>query len=318
MHKPFEFEIEGNVFRMERISKSELNALTDLFNKARDRKLKYSFFEKKYDTAWTGKSNIAIVIKDQKNSIIGHLGVLPQFVQIGKNKILAGQISDAVLDPVLRGQNVFEKLISELASLSKDEGLAFLFVSPSPQAVKGFELDNWKEVNHLKIYVIPVKAIPLNKAFNKLSWFKAYHAFIQLVLPLISKKTKKFTNPNFDIEKNGLDISREYILHKNYTNNYLVKKGKFTFWFKIEDGLEIGNIEFFPESEFPEFLKTLKSFAGFLGCHQVKIVTTEGTFQDKIFSGQQLIEGNKIYFKALNDEPEFGDILINGSDLNTF
>jgi hypothetical protein len=99
-------------FYLQRISKNEIDQLTDLFNQSRNRYLKYSFFRKKYDTAWTGIQNVAIIISDEEGDrIYGHLGVLPVPMQIEGKTVMSGQISDAVLDPILRGKNVFELII---------------------------------------------------------------------------------------------------------------------------------------------------------------------------------------------------------------
>ncbi|MES2799091.1 MAG: GNAT family N-acetyltransferase [Bacteroidota bacterium] len=302
----------------ERITKSEIDDLTLLFNEARNRKISHSFFQKKYNTAWTGKENIAIVIKDQKGSIIGHLGVLPMYVTINNRVLLAGQISDAVLDPILRGKNVFEQLIIEVSELARKEGLAYLFVSPSPQAVKGFELANWKEVNHFRTYKIKVNTFPLNKIANKFSLSFAYRPFIRLMLSLSTKSDHNFNNSIFDSKTNSVSTSVDYVKHKNYTTNYLVRKNGFTFWFKIEDGIEIGNVSYFPPEKQNSFEKTIVHLAKLLGCHEVKVVTTRKTFLDTTFSNFPFIDGNKIFIKTFDIDEEFDSIVYNGSDFNTF
>lgn len=305
-------------FHISRISKCQMGSLTDLFNTARNRKLPYSFFQKKYDTAWAGLENIAIVILDDQEKVIAHLGVLPTPIILDGKKYMSGQISDAVLDPILRGKKVFDLIIKELESLAKTEGIDFLWVAPSPQAIKGFESNNWLERNYLKSYSIPVRTIPLNKIANKFHLDKLYRFYIRLGTYIFTKKKKSLLNPNISDDCGGVEISEIYVSHKNYTYNYITKRNGFTFWFKIEDGMEIGNIEYFPSDEQIEFERTIIPLAQILGCHQIKIITTKDTFQDRSFTNYPVVNGNKIYFKELNVSIDFTKIRFNGSDLNTF
>ena len=160
-------EIDNLCYSISQITKDQIDQLTDLFNKARSRKLEYSFFQNKYNTIWTGIENVAIVILDSANKVVGHLGVLPTPILLKGERIMSGQISDAVLDSKLRGKNIFNLIIQELEQLSKSLGIEFLWVAPSPQAIKGFVVNKWELTNQIITYSMPVKTIPLNKISNK-------------------------------------------------------------------------------------------------------------------------------------------------------
>jgi hypothetical protein len=300
------------------IKKIHLNKFTDLFNEARLRKLNYSFFHKKYDTAWTGLQNIAIITLDENEKVLAHLGVLPSPMIIGGKKYMSGQISDAVLDPILRGKKVFDLIIKELETLSKENGIDFLWVSPSPQAIRGFETNKWQENNIIKIYSVNLRTLPLNKFSNKFGLSKIYRSYIKLILFLWVKREKSSVNSSITKESGGVEISEKYVAHKNYTHNYLVNLKGFKFWFKIEDGMEIGAMEIFPLEKKHDFEKAVVSLAKILGCHQIKFSTTNGTFQDQIFKNYSLFLGNKIFLKKLNKTIDLSKVLFNGSDFNTF
>jgi hypothetical protein len=313
------FSIEERNFFLRRLFLDELDHLTNLFNNARNRKLNYTFFKKKYDTQWTGLENVAIVVLDEQNRVVGHLGVLPTPILINGQHYLSGQISDAVLDHKLRGKNVFEEIIKELEKLSASTGISFLWVAPSPQAIKGFNVNQWTEMNYLKTYTFKVKTLPLNKISNKFNLGKIYLIYVRFVLFLLGAKRHSFENPNFSMNQSGVAITPEYIKHKNYTENYLSQLGKFTCWFKIEDGLEIGNVEHFSLDQKNHFFKKMSFVSRCLGCHQYKIVTTSGTFLDALCNEEHPLTGNKIFVKNLTNEPiMFDHLRFNGSDLNTF
>lgn len=308
-----------NLF-VKRISKNEIDQLTDLFNRSRNRNLKYSFFRKKYDTAWTGIENVAIIITDETGDrIYGHLGVLPVPMQIKGKQIMSGQISDAVLDPILRGKNIFEIIIAELEELSKVVGVEFLWVSPSPQAVRGFEKRDWIKTNQLLTTKISVRrVIPFNKVANKFRLTQLYHLYIRFVLRLISKPIKQIENPNFQLKQDGVITSKEYISHKNFTSNYLIRKKGFTFWFKIGDGIELGCVSYFEPNRKKDFQKTISTLARILGCHQVHLMTFDNTFLKIVFKDHKWSTGNSLYFKSLGELTKFDQISLNYSDLNTF
>lgn len=311
---------DNGEYLLKRISKNEIDQLTDLFNRSRNRNLKYSFFRKKYDTAWTGIENVAIIITDETGDrIYGHLGVLPIPMQIEGKEVMSGQISDAVLDPILRGKNIFEIIIAELEELSKVVGVEFLWVSPSPQAVRGFEKRDWIKTNQLITTQISVKnVIPLNKICNKFRLNRLYQSYIKFVLSIVSVRTHQMQNPNLKLGKSGITISKEFVEHKNYTSNFLITKNDFTIWFKISDGIEIGCVSFFENHKLKSFIKTICSLARILGCHQISIMTFEDTFLKKLLSDVQWKGGNSIYFKSLGEFSEFERISLNYSDLNTF
>lgn len=310
--------ISGLELSFEQIKKSEIDALTDLFNQARNRKLPYSYFQNKYNTKWTGIENCAIVIKDKNKKIIGHLGVLPIPLRFKNQTYLSGQISDAVLDPVLRGKNVFEVLIQELEQLSTCLNIPFLWVSPSPQAVSGFDKRNWIETNNLVFHTLNVSSLPLNKIANKFGLHFIYKPYINIILRFFTRRKLEMENSNFIVQQGGVIVSKDYVKAKNYTLNYLVEKNGFTLWFKIGDGLEINNVAYFTSDKLDDFIKTCKQISNLLGCHQFKIITTENTFLDRVIKNSDRVIGNKIYFKGLSTSLQFDHILFNGSDFNTF
>jgi hypothetical protein len=162
------------------------------------------------------------------------------------------------------------------------------------------------------------KVLPLNKIANKFGLTKLYDAYIMTALRLVSTPTIHLENPNFPWEKDGIIISKEFISHKNFTSNYLVKKNGYTFWFKIGDGIELGCVSYFNESKRNELLKTISSLARTLGCHQVHIMTFEDAFLHSVFKEYNWSTGNNIFYKSLGKFSKFDQISLNYSDLNTF
>ncbi len=139
-----------------------------------------------------------------------------------------------------------------------------------------------------------------------------------MILRIFTKRKIEMENSNFKSNKGGVLISKSFVETKNYTLNYLIEKNGFTLWFKIGDGLEINNVEFFSPDKYNNFIKTCINLSKILGCHQVKFITSEKTFLDSILKHSNREVGNEIYFKSLSSSLEYNRILFNGSDFNTF
>lgn len=312
------FNVDNEEYHSVRIGKELIDSLTELFNKSRNRNISKHYFRNKYETAWTGKENIGILICNSQNEVLGHLGILPMEFQYNDRNYQVGQISDAVLDPRLRGKNVFEILINETEKLAAVENLDFLFVIPSPQAVNGFVLNEWKDTGQLLSFSKDIKALPLNKASNKFHLEGLYHFYIKCMLSFCSKKKNELKNPCFQNGKGGNIIGESYVKHKNYSKNYLIYYKGFTFWFKIEDGMEIGGVEFFEKEKLESFIRSITRLSKLLGSNKVKITTFKGTFLDDYFTDFERLEGNKLFFKPIMQTLNFNEIVLNGCDLNTF
>jgi GNAT superfamily N-acetyltransferase len=301
------------------MSKDRLNDFYELFC-LRGKNLSLDYFLKKYDTSWTGKEFIGIIVYDASGKAVGHLGTLPMFIDYKGKRHLCCQISDAIVHPEHHGKGLFALIIECVLEIAREENIEFLFVFPSPQAYNGFIKTGWVETDMLKTYCFTTPCLPFNKLVNKFNLLKTYNLFIKCILWLFAgTKKNSFYNSVIDEQTGGVVTDKDFILHKNYTYNYITRFKGFKIWWKIEDGLSVGDIERFDLNEVHRLQKALKSLCFLLGFHNYKITTTSNTYLDSVFSKLSTPkQGNKVFFYDLTSGIDFSNIKFSYSDLNTF
>jgi len=303
----------------ERMSKDKLQDFYKLF-KTRGKDISLTHFEKKYRTTWTGKEYLGVIAYDLKRNPVGHICILPTLIEKDGKEYISGQICDIVVHPSHKRKGVFEQLIIEGIEIAKEEGLCFLYVCPNVNADPIFKKWGWLNVDNYKIYTFKTKCFPINKIANKFHLLQFQDLYIKGMLWILSKHKKKaFKNSVIETGIGGMIRSQDYIKYKNYTYNYISVINGFKIWWKIDDGLSIGDIERFEPSQLPKLFKTIRFLCFILGFHNFKIVTTNNTFIDNLLKDLYPSEkGNNVYFWDISSGIDFSKIKFMQADLNTF
>ena len=302
----------------ERISKENLTDFYTLF-KTRGKNISLVHFEKKYDTKWVGKEYLGVIAYSDEKQPVGHICVLPTIVEHNSKEYISGQICDIVVHPNHRMKGVFEQLISKGIEIAKDNGLRFLFVSPNVNADLIFKKWSWFSNDNFKIYTFKTKCVPLNKFTNKYKLLPFHNLYIKAVLWLFGNKKTTFKNSVIENGIGGLIRSQDYSNYKKYTYNYITSINGFKIWWKIDDGLSVGDVERFDPSRLNALFKTLRFLCFIFGFHNFKIITTNNTYIDTLLKDTYSFEkGNNIYFYDISSGLDFSKIKFMQSDLNTF
>jgi len=306
-------------YTYERITKNTLIDFYKLF-KTRRKDFSFDFFEKKYNTKWLGKEYLGVLAFDIKRNAVGHICILPMKLQYNGKEYLCGQICDIVVHPEHKRKGIFEELIAKGKVIAKEEGIAFLFVSPNQNAQPIFNKWNWYSNHCFNVYTFNTKCFPLNKIANKYKLLKLHDLYIKIVLKLFADNKKTaFKNSVIENGIGGIIRGQEYVSHKNYTYNYITKIGGFKIWWKIDDGISIGDIERFDSINLERLFKRLRFLCLILGFHNFKIVANNNTFIDQLLKDKFPFEkGNNVYFWDISSGIDFLNIKFMQSDLNTF
>ena len=275
-------ETRDSEYFFERTSKEKLRDFYTLF-KTRGKTMSYEYFEKKYDTKWTGKEFVGVIVYDSNRNAVAHIGSIPTLVKYKDQVKIACQICDIVTHPDHQKKGLFSSALNYYLKVATEEKIDFLYVFPNGKADRGLEKNGWQLKGSLNNYTFKTSCIPLNKIANKFNLLKSYNLFIKLMLRFISKSgNNDFKNSVIDDEYGGLVKDNNYIFHKNYSFNYITIFKGFKIWWKIDDGFSIGDIERFDPTKLKKLFKTLKLLCLLLGFHNFKIITSNDTFMDKL------------------------------------
>jgi hypothetical protein len=298
-------EAKGMAYTLKRHDESVFRDLQYLFREANNVNIPISFFEKKYDTSFTGKKFIGYIAYDEKNRPAASYTVLPCFVRFGDARILAAQIVDVITHPAHRMKGLFVMTAQKTHELAKSEGIKYLVGFPNKNSYPGF-------VKHLgcihtedmQQYTIKTRALPLLKAAHKYGWLRVfYNAYFQLMLKIF-EKDQIVPNSVLDDGFAGIEHDSAFFSYKAFGKNHVLKAGRFSAWVKLEDGFIVGDIGRFNEDKFGDFSKAMRKLCFLFGVHQYTISSSPGAFIDRVFGkSQTAARGIAVIFLDL-DMPE--------------
>ncbi|MES2376527.1 MAG: GNAT family N-acetyltransferase [Bacteroidota bacterium] len=279
------------------------------------------FFSDKYNTAYTGAKYIGYLAYDPKHQPIAFYGVIPTLVWYNGKTILAAQSADTMTHPGYRNMGLFTDLANLTYALCKQVGIRFVFGFPNQNSLPGFvnKLD-WQITETLHLFKIPVKgSIPLEQIALKFSPFKAvYNHYINWVLKGNLTIQKGVRNSVFGGDYNGIFRDDEYLKYKSYSPTRVIEIDGTLFWIKLQNGLQIGDIENIGDN-FENVINKLKALARKLGLTQIQFQTSPQIRLDKLFAAHyQPIDSFKTGFKIIDDDINIETIKFTLADIDIF
>src|ERR1041385_7806354 len=118
-------------YEYKRHDESVFPHLQYLFREANKVDIPLTFFQKKYDTAWTGKKFIGYIAFADDGQPAASYAVLPCFIRQGAQKHLAAQIVDVITHPAHRLKGLFVETATRTHQLAKAEGIKYLLGFPN-------------------------------------------------------------------------------------------------------------------------------------------------------------------------------------------
>ena len=97
-------------YSIEQLSADNLNDLYRLFESVYGKKQQPGFFQKKYDSAYTGHSYTGYFAYAKDRTPVAFYGVISCFLQQGDKRILAAQSTDTMTHPGYRFKGMFIEL----------------------------------------------------------------------------------------------------------------------------------------------------------------------------------------------------------------
>jgi len=225
-------------YRFERINEKNIEDLVFLFQASKKSIYDSSYFKNKFDTSYTGKKFIGFLAYNLiTNEPSAFYGVYPVMLEYKTKFFLGAQSGDTITHPKHQKKGLFIELAKLTYELCLKEDIKLIFGFPNSNSSHGFYAKlGWKKDHVVNRYIINTKHQFFLRVFNKFF----YRFFIRLLLDLGSKKT---IGGSLDCNsKIVIRRDKEYYSYKTFTKNYFVKINNISIWFKIENGLHIGDI----------------------------------------------------------------------------
>ncbi|HJP63339.1 MAG TPA: GNAT family N-acetyltransferase [Mucilaginibacter sp.] len=287
-------------YTIERLGKSNLPDL-DLLHQAIYRKNHApDYYEKKYDTAYTGVQYIGYIAYDQNHMPIAFYGVTPCFIRYDNELHLAAQSADAMTHPRYQFKSLFVQLANMTFDLCRDEGIVLVFGFPNQSSLHAFLVKlKFHMTEMMDCYIIPVAFVPLERLAKKMAFTrKFYKDYEQRVLKPYLIDDAGVENSVIRDKFAGINRNAHYLNYKAYHPTQVIKIGNALLWVKVRNGLIIGDMKC-EVREFDSVMAELQELAFRLGVQRILFHTSHQTRLASLFA--ERYEGIPSYYVLFKD-----------------
>jgi len=295
------------------LSKDNVNDLALLYKEVYDAARPNGYYFNKYDTAYTGVENVGFIAYDKRNHPVAYYGVIPCFIQSGKEILLAAQSADTMTHPEHRNKGMFVNLSMMTFDLCRQLGIKLIFGFPNqnsyPAMIKRL---GWTETEKMSRFTIPTGKI-WNWLFLKIS--KEHHDEVLNKLVLCEPAMK-----NSVIEEGYIGVYRNeaYMRYKTYTNTYMINMNSASLWIKADDELTIGDI-ILKENNKKYFFEEIKALAKKIKLAKISFHVSGGcNLYDLFASNYKPIESFPVLFKDFGSGLQLNKIKFTFADIDIF
>lgn len=261
-------------YRLERFSVDKLDCLCYLYTAVYGKLPPKERFLKKYNTGFTVVSYTGFLAYDSDGLPVAFYAVIPCFIEYNGHLVLAAQSTDTMTHPGHRNKGLFVALAELTYNLCRKEGIRLVFGFPNQNSLPGFiNKLGWQQVGQMECFTMPVKAIPLEKIAAKLAPFQPlYKLYVKLVL--CKAQNGGIANSVLEESYAGVYRDEEFLAYKTYNETYSIKIGEVSVWFKIQNGLQVGDV-LGPLDNFDNVMKQLLQLTRKLGLGQLQFQVSE-------------------------------------------
>jgi hypothetical protein len=274
-------------YYIKRLDAARLKDLEVLYKAVYGSHLPKNYYQKKYDTAYTGASYVGFVAYNVDNTPAAYYGVLPCFMQYKDEIILTAQAVDAMTHPQHRYKRLFTKLASNTFDLCKQTGIRLVFGFPNQNSYHGLvHTLGWKISGNMERFTIPTTTFPLASLSQHFKWTKSiYDKYVNCVLHRYKLSQAGLPNSVITGEYGGVFRDEKYLQYKTYSNTQVLKIGNTKVWTRIKNQLMIGDIEM-ADDDLDNVIETLKKISKSLGAPAISFHTSIGTHLHTLFAKQ--------------------------------
>ena len=312
--------ITANGYHIERLGKDNLGDLDKLHRMLYSRHHAPDYFEKKYDTAYTGVMYVGYIAYNDRHDPIAFFGAIPCFIRHNQQLLLAAQAADAMTHPNYSFKGLFQYLATMTLELCRDEGIVLVFGFPTQNTLHGFLIKlKWQMTEMMDCYVIPVSMVPTELVMKKLSFTrKLYLRYQQRIIKNYLVEVDGVENSVLKDGFAGVNRNAHYLKYRGHRKNFVIRIGTSLLWVKIRNGLIIGDIDC-KAQEFDTMMEKLQKLAFKLGLHRILFHTSHQTQLAGLFAERfESVPSYYVMFKDLGSKIPLDQVKFTFADADPF
>ncbi len=205
-------------YQIEKLTKSNLSFMDELYTKVYRKKRSPLYYENKYKTDYIGAEAFGYFALFEGNAI-GFVGVIPVNLSITGKTIMGAQLVDAMIDIQHRHKGLFELLLKKILSTANTHLIKLLFVFPNQDS---FHLVvnklGFTHLHTMNSYLIKSKDSILKKITRKFWQFN------------FEKQHGLITNNLLELGYDGIIYEDCYLNYKKYNPNFIFENGNYAVW----------------------------------------------------------------------------------------
>jgi hypothetical protein len=305
-------------YYIERLTAGKLVDMARLHLAVYNKVMPLSFFEKKYDTAFTGVAYIGYIAYSMPGIPVAYYGVIPCFLQDHSRTILAAQSADTMTHPQYRFKGLFVELSNMAFELCWQENIRIVFGFPNQNSLHGaVNKLGWRMTHAMECFIIPVRSVPIERITrNRFLLHDLYELYKKKVL---KKYRSAFMVENSVIQEGYIGVCRDadFWAYKKYNVREVIQVGDTLVWVRINNGLVIGDMT--DCTDIDPVITGLQKLAAKLGLTQLQFHTSQGTgLHQHLVKKYNTVPSFPALFQDFNSGWELDRIKFNFGDIDIF
>lgn len=304
---------------VKRLNAENLTDVGRLYNAVYSKQITPGFFEKKYDTAFTGVKYAGFIAYSNQQPIAFY-ALIPCFIKYGEKIILSAQSADTMTHPDHRNKGLFVELALSTFQLCRDLNIRLLFGFPNQNSLPGFVNKlGWRVTDIMDCFIIHTGGFSFKRIAGKFPGLKnLYGSYQKRILKKYLAKESGIDNSVFEDGFGGLHRDELYFMYKSYSDSKVIKIGASTLWVKFSSIILIGDVSVQPD-DFDDMIYGLKKLASKLGIKQIHFHASPGTKLHSLFAMRfNSIPSFPVIFKVLGGDLQTDKIKFTSADIDTF
>lgn len=305
-------------YRIERISRNNLNDLVCLHNIVHNDKKDFNYFVNLFSTEKFGSVFVGFVAYDSNNMVVANYSVLPVKLIQNNEITLAGQASSAMTHPNHRNKGLFILLANKTHELCKEFGIKILFAFPNNNSQHGFEKLHWSAQCLIKYATIDTTPSLLMKIFRKVTPF-LHSKFAQR--KILNHQTNTLATECIKQKyKNGIYRDESYLKYKLNMGLILLElNAAYALLHSNEYNIFLCDFYLKKNKNEESFWSELISFSKKAGFYRIVFHFSENASSAFTFPDHTLFKnGAKLMFYKTDNKIEYHNVCVTGLDYDTF
>jgi hypothetical protein len=272
-------------YHFKRLNKEKIKDLVKLHESVYSKSPSKGYYEKKYDTRFTGIEYVGFIAYSNDEPI-AYYGVIPCFIEWKNQKFLVAQSADTMTHPGHRYAGMFMDLSNKTFELCRLLNIHLIFGFPNQNSYHGAIKLGWKMTEKMGFFQIKIESLPLRSISNKIKFLQIpYNIWKKHVLSKYQKEMNGVENSVVTDGFAGLLRNEAFKNYKLYSHTIVIGIESAIIWMKLTDVLVIGDLQGITEKNFNHVIEELKSITRKLGLKQIHFHCSPETTLYRLFNG---------------------------------